>query len=205
MAYQLHDYASILGMQGISDETLRKHFTLYEGYLNNTNTLMRMTRELQQQGKTGKDPEFAELRRRLGFEFNGMRLHEYYFENLHGDGTPDTRSWVYEQIVNDFGNFDQWKQDFLATATLRGIGWAIMYYDTRANTLLNVWIDEHQINHLAGVQPLLVMDAWEHAYYLDYQTNRAGYIDAFFHNLNWQEVAKRFAANSEVQQRKKAA
>lgn len=204
MAYEAHDYSSILGMQGISDATLQHHFKLYQGYVKNTNTLLEHTSQLLRDGK-GMTPEFAELRRRLGFEFDGMRLHEYYFENLKGAGSPDSHSLIYQQIEQDFGGFEAWQTDFHSTGAIRGVGWAILCYDTRANRLLNEWIDQHHTNLLAGVQPLLIMDAWEHAYYLDYQTERAKYIEAFFSNLNWAEVARRFEANSAVQQRKKAA
>lgn len=204
MAYELQDYSRILGMDGISDETLKNHFKLYQGYLNNTNTLLEKTAQLLNEGKD-RTPEYAELRRRLGFEFNGMRLHEYYFENLKGNGNPDTNSLIYQQITNDFGNFDQWKKDFISTGMMRGVGWAILFYDTRANRLINNWITLHETNVLPGVQPLLVMDVWEHAFYIDFQADRGSYVDAFMRNLNWAEIAKRFEANSEVQQRKKAA
>lgn len=189
--YVAKDYSAILGMPGISDTTLQNHFKLYQGYVNNTNTLWQKTRDLVTQGK-GNTPEFAEMRRRLGFEFNGMRLHEFYFENLKGNGTPDPNSRIYRKLAEDFGSVDAWKQDFLDTGKLRGIGWAILYYDPMHHRLLNVWVDEHQINNLAGLVPILVMDVWEHAYYLDYQTNRPGYLDAFFANLNWPVVAQRF-------------
>lgn len=204
MAYQLKDYSHVLGMQGISDETIKNHFKLYEGYLNNTNKLMELCEQYLRDGK-GKSPEFAELRRRIGFEFNGMRLHEYYFDNLKGEGRIDAKSLIHQQIIKDYGSYDHWKEDFLATGSIRGIGWTILYYDTIGDRLLNVWIDDHQTNHLAGVQPLLIMDVWEHAYYLDYGRDRAGYLDAFMQNLNWKEVADRFERNSEVQKRKKAA
>lgn len=191
--YQARSFNHILGMPGISDETLRYHFQLYQGYVTNSNTLWQQTRDLVAAGQGGT-PAFAEMRRRLGFEFNGMRLHEYYFANLKGDGTPDPKSALSRKMAQDFGSFDAWKTDFLATARLRGIGWAILWYDPDADRLLNVWVDEHQINNLAGLEPLLVMDVWEHAYYLDYQTNRDGYLDAFFANLNWHEVERQYEA-----------
>ncbi|MHB9026465.1 MAG: superoxide dismutase [Armatimonadota bacterium] len=204
MAYQPQEYTSILGMQGISDATLQNHFKLYQGYVTNTNTLLDKMTQLLDDGKE-RTPEFAELRRRLGFEFDGMRLHEYYFENLKGSGKPDTGSFIYGQIEKDFGSFDRWQKDFTGTAAMRGVGWAVLFYDTRADRLLNEWIELHMTNVLAGVQPLLVVDCWEHAFYLDFQTERPKYIDAVMSNINWEEVARRFEANSEVQQRKKAA
>ncbi len=183
MVYQPQDYSRILGMQGISDATLHNHFKLYQGYVNNTNTLMQRTAQLLKEGND-RAPDYAEMRRRLGFEFDGMRLHEYYFENLKGDGRPDTTSLIYKQIQQDFGDFEAWKKDFIATGMMRGVGWAILFYDTRGNRLLNNWITLHHENLLAGVQPLLVMDVWEHAFLLDFQLDRAGYVNAFFSNLN---------------------
>lgn len=203
MAYQGQDYSRILGMDGISDNTLQNHFKLYQGYVTNTNTLLEKLDGLLDDGKE-RTPEFAEMQRRLGFEFCGMRLHEYYFENLKGNGSPDTRAMICQQIEQDFGSFDRWKKDFTAVGAMRGVGWAILFYDTRHNRLINQWITLHQDGILPGVQPLLVMDVWEHAFMLDYATDRPKYLEAFFRNLNWAEVEKRFQANSEVQKRKAA-
>jgi Fe-Mn family superoxide dismutase len=203
MAYQAQDYSRILGMDGISDTTLQNHFKLYQGYVNNTNTLLEKLDGYLNEGKE-RTPEYAELQRRLGFEFCGMRLHEYYFENLKGNGHPDTQSMIYGQIEQDFGDFERWKKDFTAVGAMRGVGWAILFYDTRHNRLIDQWITLHQDGILPGVQPLLVMDVWEHAFMPDYQLNRAGYLEAFFRNINWNEMEKRFQANSEVQRRKAA-
>ena len=204
MTYEAHDYSSILGMDGISDATLQNHFKLYQGYVKNTNTLLQESNRLLDEGKQAS-PEFAELRRRLGFEFDGMRLHEYYFDNLKGNGQPDTNSMIYGQIQQDFGGFDRWQKEFTAIGAMRGVGWAYLAYDSIHNQLINTWVTLHQDGLLAGVQVLLVMDAWEHAYYLDYQTERPKYIDAFMRNLKWSAIEDRFQRNSEVQQRKKAA
>ncbi len=204
MAYQAQDYTRVLGMTGISDATLQAHFKLYQGYVTNTNTLLERSLQLLDAGQE-KTPDYAEVRRRFGFEFDGMRLHEYYFENLKGSGTPDTGSTIYRQIERDFNGFDRWRKDFLATAAMRGVGWTLLCYDTRGDRLLNLWVTLHQDNILAGVQPLLVLDCWEHAYYLDVQTNRPAYLESFLANVHWGEVARRFDENSEMQQRKKAA
>lgn len=203
MAYQAKDYSSILGMSGISDATLQNHLKLYQGYVTNTNTLLEHSAQLLDEGKE-KSPEFAELRRRLGFEFDGMRLHEYYFENLKGNGQPDSNSLIHQKIEKDFFSFDRWRRDFIATGAMRGVGWAILFYDVHGDRLVNDWITLHQDNVLAGVQPLLVMDVWEHAFYLDYQTERPKYLDAFMQNVNWEVVARRFEENPQVQQRKAA-
>jgi Fe-Mn family superoxide dismutase len=204
MAYTAKDYSHILGMEGISDETLKNHFTLYQGYVSNTNTLLEETARLVE-AQQHKSPEFAEMRRRFGFEFDGMRLHEYYFDNLKGNGQLDPQSDLYKKIVEDFGSYDHWKNDFLGTLAMRGIGWAVLLYDHKWDRLLNAWIELHQTNVLAGLPPLLVVDAWEHAYYLDYQTGRPGYIEAIFANLDWDEVIRRFENNPEIRDRRKAA
>ena len=203
MAYQAKDYSHILGMQGISDTTLQNHFKLYQGYVTNTNALLETNRLLLDEGKE-RTPEFAEVRRRLGFEFDGMRLHEYYFENLKGDGQPDANSHCLRQLARDFTSFDTWKKDFLATGAMRGVGWAVLFYDQRADRTLNAWITLHQDNVLPGLIPLLVMDVWEHAYLLDYQLDRPGYLEAFMRNVNWQEVSRRFDQGYSEQQRKAA-
>ncbi len=133
--YTAKDFTAILGMQGISDKTLLNHFKLYQAYVANTNTLLDRTSQLLNEGKENT-PDFAELRRRLGFEFDGMRLHEYYFGNLKGDGKPDPTSPLYQQIVRDFGSFERWNTDFIATGKMRGDGWAILYYDPMENRLM---------------------------------------------------------------------
>lgn len=204
MPYQAHDYARILGMDGISDTTLQHHFKLYQGYVANANILLDKCRQLLDAGED-KAPAFAEMRRRLGFEFDGMRLHEYYFDNLKGARELDSSSLLQQQIDRDFGGFERWRTDFLATGAMRGVGWALLCYDTRGDQLLNLWVTLHQDGIPAGVQPLLVLDVWEHAYYLDFQTNRADYLAAFMRNLNWDKVSRRFEENSQVQPRKSTA
>jgi len=197
--YQAKDFSGILGMQGISDKTLNNHFKLYQAYVTNTNLLLQRTNQLLTEGKENT-PEFSELRRRFGFEFNGMRLHELYFANLKGDGKADPISALYKQIVQDFGSFDRWNTDFIATGKMRGDGWAILFYDPMANRLMNVWINDHEMGVPTGLQPILVMDAWEHAYYMD-TTNRAEYITVFMKNANWREVESRFAMIREAMQK----
>ena len=147
---------------------------------------------------TGSDevnlPPQSELRRRFGWEFDGMRLHEYYFENL--GKTKDKmlkKSPLHLQIKNDFGDLETWQQDFKKMGLIRGNGWIICHYDTQATRLFNTRVDEHHVGILAGAASILVMDVWEHAYMLDYGSDRAKYIDAFFQNIDWSTVASRFA------------
>ena len=139
------------GLQGISDETLQLHFGLYEGYVKNTNALNERISELRTSGKaSGADPAYAELVRRLGWEFDGMRLHEYYFDNLTKAPNELGSGRLYDLLSSPYGDFAGWKKDFAAVGGMRGIGWAIAYYDPNAEQILNAWIGDHNVNNLAG-------------------------------------------------------
>jgi len=120
-----------------------------------------------------------------------MRLHELYFGNLGGDGTLDKKSGIARKIVADFGNYDTFKRQFIATGLMRGIGWAALVLGPEDQKLHIIWVNEHAQNHLAGGMPLLVMDVWEHAYLTEFGTDRAKYINVFFDNIDWQTVDSR--------------
>ena len=189
--YVATDFSKLLGTPGFSDTLLTNHFKLYQGYVTNTNTLLEKLDALLAEGKE-KSPEYAEMQRRLGWEFNGMRLHEYYFANLGGTLPLNIKEPLFAAMAAEFGGFENWVRDFKAIGTMRGIGWVVLYRDLKSGRLLNLWINEHDVGHAAGAQPLLVMDVFEHAYLTDYQLDRAKYIDAFFAAIDWREVAKRF-------------
>lgn len=190
MAYAAKDYGNLVGMEGFSETLLRNHFTLYQGYIANTNKLMDSLAAMLKDGKVGT-PEYAELKRRLGFEFNGMRLHEYYFENLGGNGVLDKSGKLARKMSEDFGGYEDWERDFKGTGTMRGIGWTVLYQDNVSERLFNQWINEHETGHPAGCIPVLVMDVFEHAFITDYGLKRADYIEAFFKNVNWGVVEGR--------------
>ncbi len=190
MSYEAKDYSSLVGMEGFSEALLRNHFTLYQGYVANTNKVMGLLDEMLKVDKTGT-PEYAELKRRLGWEFNGMRLHEYYFDNLGGDGNLDTGGKLAHELQEVFGSYLNWEKDFKATGAMRGIGWTVLYQDSVTRRLFNLWINEHDVGHPAGCNPILVMDVFEHAFMLDYGLKRADYIEAFFNNIDWNEAGKR--------------
>jgi len=190
MTYQAKDYSHLIGMDGFSETLLKNHFTLYQGYVNNTNKLSDL---LNSQAKDATNPQYAELKRRFGFEFNGMRLHEYYFENLGGKTPLDKVSTVVKKLADAFGSYEAWEQDFKATGAMRGIGWTILYRDNVTGQLFNQWINEHEVGHLAGGTPILVMDVFEHAFMTDYGLKRADYIASFFKNINWPAVEKRLS------------
>jgi len=189
-AYAAGDFSKLLGTPGFSDILLNNHFKLYQGYVNNTNGVMDKLAALLADGKE-KTPEYAELKRRFGWEFNGMRLHEYYFENLGGKGGLDKASALSMKIAEDFGSYEAWEKDFKATGTMRGIGWTVLYQDTVGGKLYNFWINEHDVSHPAGCNPILILDVFEHAFMIDYGLKRADYIEAFFKNIDWKAAAAR--------------
>lgn len=190
MEYKAKDFSHLIGMSGFSHTLLENHFTLYKGYVANTNRLLQLLTELLREGKTGT-LEYAELKRRMGFEFNGMRLHEYYFGNLGGHEALSPSGTLASRLEESFGSYEYWEQDFKATGKMRGVGWAILYQDSVTRHLFNQWINEHEVGHPAGCQPILVMDVFEHAYITDYGLGRADYIEAFFHNIDWDSVENR--------------
>ena len=180
-------------LTGISNQTLEMHFKLYEGYVTNTNTLNEKIAGLIKDGTPSDMPAFSELTRRLGFEYNGMVLHEYYFGNMkrQGDGEPGKNSFR-EAVERTFPSFDIWKADFTSIGKMRGVGWAICYLDPQTGWVSNHWIDLHETNNVAGFVPLLVMDVWEHAFLLDYKpSDRPKYIEAFLANVDWDVVDNR--------------
>ncbi len=190
MPYTARDYAALVGMEGFSETLIKNHFTLYQGYVTNTNKVMDILGQLLKDGKAGT-PEYAELKRRFGWEFNGMRLHEYYFENLGGKTPMAKDGKLAKKIQAEFGSIEEWEKDYRSTGAMRGIGWVILYEDVPSGRLFNVWINEHDVSHPAGCNPLLVMDVFEHAFMIDYGLKRADYIGAFFKNINWQAVESR--------------
>jgi Fe-Mn family superoxide dismutase len=193
MAYTAKDYIKLLGMTGFSDAILNNHFTLYQGYVANTNKVMDALATMLKDDQTAM-PQYSELKRRLGWEFDGMRLHELYFENLGGKSPLNKTGKLGAKLAADFGSVEMWEKDFRATGAMRGIGWAVLYQDNVTGKLFNQWINEHDGGHPAGCIPLLIMDVFEHAFMLDYGLKRAAYIDAFFSNINWAAVEGRLKA-----------
>ena len=191
----------LFGLSGISDESLRLHFGLYEGYVKAANSLRAQLTELRRDGKVDQEemPAYSELTRRLGFEYNGMVLHEYYFGNLSRNGgeRPAAGSSFGQAIERTFGNFERWKADFSSVGMMRGVGWAICNVDPSSGMVSNHWVSLHEHGNVAGFLPVLVMDVWEHAYLLDYKPNeRKDYIEAFFGNVAWNSVEERLQVGS---------
>jgi len=202
--YQARQF-NLSGLKGISDQTLEMHFKLYEGYVKETNKLTERIDEFIKDANVDQEemPAYSELTRRLGFEYNGMVLHEYYFDNLisgGGTGDPAKTSQFVKAAESSFGSYDIWKADFVGIGKMRGVGWAICNQNPSNGRLSNHWITLHETGNVAGFDPILVMDVWEHAFLLDYKpAERPKYIEAFFTNIAWDEVEKRLQKNKGVQ------
>ena len=190
MAYTAKDFGAILGTPGFSETLLKNHFTLYGGYVTNTNKVLDTLAQMLKDGKAGT-PEYAELKRRLGWEWNGMRLHELYFGNLGGKAGLDPAGRLAGKLAAEFGSVEMWEKDFRATGGMRGIGWVVLYLDAASGRLFNSWINEHDAAHPAGAVPLLVMDVFEHAYMTEYGLKKPDYIEAFFKAIDWKAVEAR--------------
>jgi Fe-Mn family superoxide dismutase len=190
--YAEKDFSHLKGLTGISDKTLEIHLGLYAGYVKNTNILNERVIELTENGKSGT-PEYSELKRRYGWEYNGKVLHEYYFGNLKAGGSELKESSAIGKLMQEtYSSVDVWKNDFMKVGAMRGVGWAILFQDPTTKTLSNHWISSHEEGNIAGFAPILVMDVWEHAFLLDYKpSERAKYIEAFFSNIDWAAVEGR--------------
>jgi Fe-Mn family superoxide dismutase len=177
-------------LKGISEDQIAQHWTLYEGYVKNANALNEKLGILSEKKDYGT--EFAELKRRLGFEYNGMILHEHYFGILKpAQKPPGDDAELAKQFKKFFGGFGNWREEFLAMGKMRGVGWVILYFDPANQFLTNHWISLHEEGHPAGFVPLLVMDVWEHAYMVDHGADgRASYIEAFLDNVDWARVER---------------
>ncbi|MFA6095053.1 MAG: Fe-Mn family superoxide dismutase [Candidatus Paceibacterota bacterium] len=178
---------------GISEETLTTHLKLYDAYVKNTNAVQATITEAEKD-TTKNSSILAGLYRRISFEWNGMRNHEYFFTQFESGSHTLTESALKQSIEKTFGSFEQWLLVFKALASTRGIGWAVLYKDTLTGELFNSWIDEQQLGVYTGATPILMLDMWEHAFILDYApAEKSKYIDALFANLNWSICEKRFS------------
>lgn len=180
-------------LEGLSTKQIEAHLGLYAGYVKNANKLNATLTDLMKDSEANAYA-LSEVKRRFGFEFNGMRLHEYYFEQFEqGVGETPGGLPLREAIEKQWGSYENWENEFKAVGKMRGVGWALLLHDEKSDNLINIWVSDHELGHLAGQKVLLAMDIWEHAFLVDYMPNERGvYIDAFFKNLNWGVVEGRF-------------
>lgn len=193
-SYKVHEFI-LAGLNGLSDKQIEVHKGLYAGYVRNVNTLNERLGVMTKEGKAGT-PDWAEITRRLGFEYDGMILHEYYFGNLKAAASPLPQGGALVQaITQSFGSVEAWMADFRAIASMRGVGWAVLFQDPVTGWLSNHWLSLHQDGVPASFKPILVCDVWEHAFMVDYvPADRAKYIEAFFSNVDWAAVEARLSA-----------
>lgn len=179
-------------LTGLSTKQIEVHLKLYAGYVKNTNALTAKLAELMSDSEANA-LALSELKRRFGFEFNGMRLHELYFEALGGNG--EAAGTLVDALAKQWGSFEAWQAEFKAMGLMRGIGWVLLTYDAKTKTFHNVWVSDHEIGHLATLPVLLALDMWEHAFMVDYvPAQKADYLQAFFSNLDWSTINSRFQA-----------
>ncbi len=190
--YEIQDHLKPQNLFDISNEQVDDHWNLYKGYVNQVNKLNADLYELWTAGE-GSSLMYADRRRRYGFEYNGMVLHEYYFGNLIGGENELSRGELHSAIEASYGTYENWKADFEAAAKSRAIGWAILYADNQTGQVTNHFIAEHGNGNVAGFTPILVLDVWEHAYMVDHKAGgRGDYIAAFMKNVNWDKAEERY-------------
>lgn len=177
---------SIPELDGISTQTIESHLGLYAGYVKHVN---KIRAELK---NVNDDYAQAEMQRRLGFEFGGMKNHEYYFAQFEG-GYTDCPAGAFKDMVEaQYGSLDAFVERLKTLAKTRGVGWVMCYIDRASEQLVLAWIDEQHLGQLADVDIVLALDMWEHSYMMDHTPAHKGdYVDAFFTNLNWEVVAAR--------------
>ncbi len=182
-------------LKGVSTKTIEEHLKLYSGYVKHTNLILQKISDLSQtpEEETNNIYIIGELKRRLGFEFGGMRNHENYFSQFEGGYVANnTESDLYKKIVETWGSYEKWLGEFKTLAMTRGIGWAFLYLDEKTGNLLNTWVGEQHEGHLTGLKPILTLDMWEHSYMLDVvPSEKKKYVEVFFENINWSVIEGR--------------
>lgn len=179
-------------LTGLSEKQIKVHLALYEGYVKSVNLIMEQLEKLK---AAGAEPYvIAELRRRFAFEFDGMRMHEYYFSQFEGEKGGDPKSPLALAAAERYGSGENFLAHIKEVAGTRGIGWVVVYADPVGKTLHTTFVADHELGQLAGLPIILALDLWEHAYMVDYvPADKKSYIDAFFANVNWSVIEERFA------------
>lgn len=190
--YQEHTF-KFPELKGISQKQLDVHLKLYGGYVKNVNLLLATVAAYQNTNDEGGAFAVAEMRRRLGFEFDGMRTHEYYFSQWESGSNSDAPI-LQKALADQYESFEKWLGYFKTVGMTRGIGWTILYFDGAVKKFHNAWVADHELGQLAGLPIILAMDMWEHAFMVDYApADKKKYIEAFFDNLNWGVMEERFS------------
>ena len=183
---------SLPELPGLSKDQIAVHLALYEGYVKHTNLILETIQKLRTEDAEGNAFQINELRRRLGFEFDGMRMHEYYFEQLEGGSMEAPEGMLAEKASARYGSWDAFVAHLKEVAGTRGIGWTVVYYDPSVDALHTAWVDDHQLGQLSGLPIILAIDMWEHAFMVDYKpAEKKSYVEAFLANVNWHVAERR--------------
>lgn len=194
MARDAKNFDHLLGgnAKGLSDLQLKAHFTLYQGYVKKLNEIREKLGTADKSAPNYSFNEYSELKRREPVAYNGTVLHEMYFEGL-GNGSTKPDEHAKKLITAGFGSMESWMAD-AKTCLLSAHGWLVTIYDYSDGKLYNNLVrTEHDVGLFANVHAMIALDAWEHAYFADYQTAKAKYVDAILSGLNWDVLNKRFA------------
>lgn len=192
MPFTVTNFNSLIGTIGFSTRLLNDHFSLYKNYVSQTNQLEQMLRIYRTDG-TAETPHFQVINRRFLWAVNALKLHESYFGSIFNDGgEPDPDSNLFHRICADFGSYEAWEKNFTSIALTDGDGWAVLFYNLFTDKLFNAWVDGHDLDQFLGSYPLLVLDAFAHAYTFEYGAKKAKYIQAFLRVVDWQTCEKRF-------------
>ncbi len=181
-------------LKGLSEKQIEVHLGLYGSYVKHINLLREEIKDLESRDKEKYGYSIMELRRRLGFEFNGMRMHEYYFSQFEGSASElNASAKLNRPLTEKYASFEAFIAHFTTVGMSRGVGWTILYADPKAHTMHTAWITDHELGQLGGLPIILAMDMWEHAFMVDYLPSEKGkYIEAFLSNLNWSVPEGRF-------------
>lgn len=178
---------------GLSEKSIEEHLKLYAGYVKHANLINQKIAEMSTDSEKNAYA-LAEINRRFGFEFNGMRNHEIYFGSLEGGPKAiNESSALSKAIVDEWGSYSNWLSMFKSMALTRGIGWAILYYDPSSKQLISSWVDEQHISQLQGCTPILALDMWEHSFVADYQpSGKKKYVEDFMNNVNFEFIQENY-------------
>lgn len=177
-------------LRNISQKTIEHHYgKLYQGYIKKWHEIQEKLKTADQSLANATYSEFRELKLEETFVVNAILLHEAYFDILGGDGQPTGK--IVQAIEKEFGSFEKWQEEFRALG-LSARGWVILAYDFNDGKLRNYLNDVHNQGGIWGAVPLLVLDVYEHAYFIDYGSDRKSYLEAFFQNLNWSVIENKF-------------
>jgi len=172
------------------------HQKHHQAYVTGANAILE---KLDKARKDNADPDMKALLKELSFHLGGFRLHNLFWENLApagvgGGGIPEGE--LAAAITAEYGNFERFKKEFtLVASSVEGSGWAVMTYCMNTGRVMMMQVEKHNVNLIPGYRILMALDLWEHAYYLDYKNDRAKFIDAFWHLVNWDTVEARFVTH----------